>query len=389
MLHSTTTVASMLWLLSSLILFLTLVVSLLGSSNYLSGNKRFWHKNIKSSSPLQVEDVQSFLDSSVDKADRIESGIIFFDEVAVPIIESKAQPQHATKMIRRSKDEIDILAFFPRASHVTISPDAEERPVIDDRVKALNIALSLLTSTTSDELMSERFAGTSASRIYRSFVCPRSNKKRMLETVERAANRTANQIELSLRQIRADEASYLRNIDKSVLEIKGGSKRLDEADIKLNPVVIVCDNLRSAFNVGSIFRSADAAGVQSVMTTGITCHGSNPKLRKTAFSSIDTVPTQHFTDVMDCINELKNSGYTIVAMETTSKSQVYTDIKYPIKVAIIAGNEISGVDTRVMESADMIVEIPTYGAKNSLNVCSATSIILMEILRQYRTQKYI
>jgi 23S rRNA (guanosine2251-2'-O)-methyltransferase len=81
---------------------------------------------------------------------------------------------------------------------------------------------------------------------------------------------------------------------------------------------------------------------------------------------------------------LKKAGYMVVVMETTAKSQIYSDFKYPEKVALIVGNEITGVDPRIIENADAIVEIPTFGTKNSLNVASALPIVLFEALRQWR-----
>jgi tRNA G18 (ribose-2'-O)-methylase SpoU len=76
-------------------------------------------------------------------------------------------------------------------------------------------------------------------------------------------------------------------------------------DSKTHPIVIVLDNLRSAFNVGSIYRTADAGGIKELITVGITPHIPNPKLRKTAMQSLETVPTRHFDNIIDCINNLK------------------------------------------------------------------------------------
>lgn len=189
---------------------------------------------------------------------------------------------------------------------------------------------------------------------------------------------------MALRQVRADRAEYLRNIDKSSIS-------LIETSRKLNPVVLVLDNIRSAFNVGSMFRTAETGGVSELITIGITAHPPyhNQKLRKTAMTALDVVPTRHFDDILVCIDQLKQDGYSIIAMETTSRSQVYSNITYPPKIALILGNEVTGVDTRVMEGADMIVEIPTYGIKNSLNVASAAPVVLFEVLRQWKLSNFI
>ena len=186
-------------------------------------------------------------------------------------------------------------------------------------------------------------------------------------------------IHILYRQVRADRAQYLRNTDRSPVENLNYNiypdmeekSNLNVVRDTVHPVVLVLDNIRSAFNVGSMFRSAETAGAAEIITCGITAHPPHPKLRKTAFSAIDTVPFRHFDDTMSAIQQLKMEGYTIVAMETTSKSQVYTQVTYPSKVALVLGNEVTGVDTQIMDLADIIVQIPTYGIKNSLNVASA------------------
>lgn len=198
-----------------------------------------------------------------------------------------------------------------------------------------------------------------------------------MDPLERAAQRTATQIDLALRQVRADEATYLRNTDREISSHRDAQ-----------PIAFLLDNLRSAFNVGSIFRTAETGGVAEICTIGITPHPpNNSKLRKTAFSSIDVVPSTHFDDVMQSVDYLRKNGYCIVVLETTSQSILYTDVVYPDKVALVVGNELTGVDTRLIEAADVVVEIPTYGVKNSLNVASAAPIVLYEVLRQLRGKK--
>jgi tRNA G18 (ribose-2'-O)-methylase SpoU len=136
--------------------------------------------------------------------------------------------------------------------------------------------------------------------------------------------------------------------------------------------------------VGSIFRSAETAGASLVLTCGITCHPPHPKLMKTALSSADSVPTRHFESTLEALEWLKTQGYTVVVMETTDRSETYTETTYPPMTALVVGNEVSGVDTRLIEMADKVVQIPTYGVKNSLNVASALPIVLFEVLRQWK-----
>ncbi len=365
------------------------------SSQYLQ-SKRFWTKTIVLSDPIDtvnmdIDKLQFQLDNNYDlDMKRIEWGLLLISKgnVIIPIHDGKLQFQHETKITKEENiindSTITICSFTPRAVHVTVNPTEEERKIDIERLYALNNALSILSSTNPNELLSDKYSGTPPSRIYRSFVSPRPSAVHILEPIERAANRTAQQIELAVRQIRADEASYLRNTDKSVLHLNH-NEGVNSTSAKYKPIVLVLDNVRSAFNVGSIFRTAETAGCKMVITCGITCHPPNPKLRKTAFDSIDIVPSVHYDDTMDAINDLKNEGYTIVSMETTSKSISYsTNGIYPKSgIALVAGNEVFGVDTRVMDSCDKIVEIKTYGVKNSLNVASALPIVLFEVIRQW------
>ena len=104
-------------------------------------------------------------------------------------------------------------------------------------------------------------------------------------------------------------------------------------------------------------QQGETAGVEEIVTCGICPTPPHPKLRKTALSAVDTVPCRHYDDTLSAIADLKSEGYTIVVMETTSRSQIYTDIVYPEKVALVLGNEVTGVDTRVMDAADIIAGI--------------------------------
>lgn len=374
-------------------------------------NYRFWTRRIPLTSTIVPSntdhmDSSAMLDPLVDELQRLileqginveklEAGLILVNPLGlvVPIHDGMIQRQHmqylpAVYTQTQAGDPIPIdmwaqfYGFSPRARHVVIAPSEEERPVDVDRLAAVNKALMAL-SITPEDLLGDEFAGTPPSRIYRSFVTPRPNAVYILEPVERAANRTAAQIELALRQVRADRASYLRNTDKSPLAVGTISLQSALPIKKLHPVALVLDNVRSAFNVGSMFRTAETAGAAELITCGITAHPPNPKLRKTAFTAVDVVPTRHFDDILQAVHTLKEEGYHIVAMETTSRSKEYSEVTYPQKVALVLGNEVTGVDTRVMEIADEIVEIPTYGIKNSLNVASAAPVVLFEVLRQW------
>jgi len=96
-----------------------------------------------------------------------------------------------------------------------------------------------------------------------------------------------------------------------------------------------------------------------------------------------SVPTRHFPSTLAALEALRADGYAIYGMETTTKSQSYSQVVFPSKTALVLGNEVTGVDTAVMDACDGLVEIPTYGLKNSLNVASAAPVVVFEVLRQW------
>ena len=223
-------------------------------------------------------------------------------------------------------------------------------------------------------LQDDDAAGNPARKAYYSFINPRPDK-RMLgvrETLARAARRSAQQVAFLDRAYRVRHAPHVRNSDNP-LPAAGESR---------HPVVLVLDNLRSVYNVGSVFRTAETAAAELVITCGITPHPPHDKLRKTAFSAADTVPTRHFSSTVEAVMWLQSVGYRVLAMETTNSSMCYTQCPLTAKTALVLGNEVTGVALEVMEVCDGVVEIPTFGAKNSLNVASACAVVVFEALRQ-------
>jgi tRNA G18 (ribose-2'-O)-methylase SpoU len=150
-----------------------------------------------------------------------------------------------------------------------------------------------------------------------------------------------------------------------------------------HPVRLVLDRLRSAFNVGSIFRTAETARLAEVITCGYTPHPPNPKLQKTALGALDYVPWRHFENAAEAVAALRSEGVVVFALETTTGSETYTDIAFPRPVALVLGNEAAGVDPAVIAACERVVEIPMFGFKNSMNVASACSVVVFEILRQW------
>jgi tRNA G18 (ribose-2'-O)-methylase SpoU len=238
------------------------------------------------------------------------------------------------------------------------------------------------------------YYGKSAIKAYRTFIYPRPSKVDSVrgEDIEVAACRCARQIDFLAKRNRSHQAEWVRHHDQSDGVM---------TDRKLFPLVIVLDNVRSAFNVGSIFRTADACGCSMVITTGITptpFGSGREKLAKSALQADRVVPSKHFTTTKEAIQYLRDehSGFCLVGMETTEKSQCYTKEFYPGQgeftvngkfpehgTVLILGNEVTGVDTEILPLLDKIVEIPMFGTKNSLNIAACAPVVMYEILRQW------
>ncbi len=145
-------------------------------------------------------------------------------------------------------------------------------------------------------------------------------------------------------------------------------------------IVAILNNVRSLYNVGSIFRTSDALGVHKVYLCGITGTPDNPRLHKTALAGLQTVAWEYKKSALRTIKDLKKQGYTIVALELTDSSTPIAPIP-DRPLAIILGHEREGVDTRILAEADHIVHIPMHGAGKSLNVSVAYGIASHELLK--------
>ena len=150
------------------------------------------------------------------------------------------------------------------------------------------------------------------------------------------------------------------------------------------PIVVVLENIRSAYNVGSIFRTADAFLLQGLYICGYTAYPPHKEIRKTALGADETVHWKHFKKVQDALEELRADGYKIYAVEQASNSIHLQDFNYGgEKVAVILGNEVTGVEQSTIEQADGVIEIPQLGMKHSLNVSVAAGVVLWELVRAH------
>jgi tRNA G18 (ribose-2'-O)-methylase SpoU len=146
---------------------------------------------------------------------------------------------------------------------------------------------------------------------------------------------------------------------------------------------IVLDNIRSVFNVGSIFRSADGAGsVEKIYLCGITTDIGNPKLEKTALGATDMVPSEHYDTTEDALEEIKEMNIPIYSVELTEDAKNFQEIDYPNEVALVFGHEKEGINKKILDkfSTEKIM-VPMRGMKESLNVANCATTVLYEITR--------
>lgn len=149
------------------------------------------------------------------------------------------------------------------------------------------------------------------------------------------------------------------------------------------PLVVVLDHVRSLYNVGSVFRTADAFRLQGVCLCGITARPPHPEIHKTALGAEDSVDWQYFERTEDCVQHLKQNGYVVYAIEQCEGSTLLNEIEDEElrnkKLAIVLGNEVKGVQQQVVDQCDGCLEIPQYGTKHSMNVSVTAGIVIWEL----------
>ncbi len=150
------------------------------------------------------------------------------------------------------------------------------------------------------------------------------------------------------------------------------------------PLIVVLDDVRSMYNVGSVFRTADAFRVEAIYLCGITAQPPHPEIHKTALGAEDTVAWQHFPTALEAVKELKQQGYTIYSIEQCEGSTMLQNLPTGRggSFALILGNEVKGVHQEVVDASDGCIEIPQYGTKHSLNVSTTAGIVIWEFAKR-------
>jgi len=149
------------------------------------------------------------------------------------------------------------------------------------------------------------------------------------------------------------------------------------------PIIAVLENVRSAYNVGSVFRTADAFLIEAVYLVGYTAFPPHKEIKKTALGAEDTVSWKHYRKIEEAVEELRGIGYSIYAVEQAVDSMLLHQAQPSPgeKIAVIFGNEVSGVEQSTLALSDGCIEIPQLGMKHSLNISVAAGIVLWELIR--------
>ncbi len=150
------------------------------------------------------------------------------------------------------------------------------------------------------------------------------------------------------------------------------------------PVAILLDNVRSMYNVGAFFRTADAARLEKLYLCGITGYPPKRAISKTALGAEETVPWQHGWDPEPLLDQMRERGYELAAVETTAHAVDLFDWQPRFPVCAVFGHEVDGIRPQVSARCDTHVRIPMLGAKHSLNVATAGGVVIYELLRKYR-----
>jgi tRNA G18 (ribose-2'-O)-methylase SpoU len=168
-----------------------------------------------------------------------------------------------------------------------------------------------------------------------------------------------------------------------------GKKRIPLGDLtktKRHPVYVLCDNIRSIYNIGSVFRTSDAALIEKLYLTGYSPYPPRPEIEKVALGATEAVPWEYVKDPMDVVTKLRALGVKIAPLEITHNSRNYTDIKMQdFPLCLVLGNELTGVSNDLIAVSDFSIEIPQFGFKHSMNVSVAYGIAVMELVKIFRS----
>jgi tRNA G18 (ribose-2'-O)-methylase SpoU len=152
-------------------------------------------------------------------------------------------------------------------------------------------------------------------------------------------------------------------------------------EAKKTPIIIILDNIRSLNNIGSVFRTSDAFLVEKIYLCGITATPPHKDIHKTALGSTDTVAWEYVENTLDLVEKLKTEDVKIIAIEQAENATMLNDFKVEpnTKYALVFGNEVKGVAQKVVDASDVVIEIPQFGTKHSLNISVSCGVVVWDM----------
>jgi len=150
------------------------------------------------------------------------------------------------------------------------------------------------------------------------------------------------------------------------------------------PLIVILDNIRSLNNIGSVFRTSDAFLVEKIYLCGITATPPNKEIHKTALGATDSVDWEYSENTIDVVDKLKADNIEVISIEQAENAIMLDKFKVEDnkKYAIIFGNEVKGVDQKIVSISDKVIEIPQYGTKHSLNISVSAGVVIWEMFKQ-------
>ncbi len=155
------------------------------------------------------------------------------------------------------------------------------------------------------------------------------------------------------------------------------------------PLIIVLDNIRSLNNIGSIFRTADAFLVKKIYLCGITAKPPHKDIQKTALGAQDSVEWEYAENIMDVVSKLQSEGVFVASIEQAELAVNLNDfsVQKEMTYAVIFGNEVKGVQQKVVTASDVVIEIPQFGTKHSLNISVSVGVVVWDLFVKLRSEK--
>jgi len=167
--------------------------------------------------------------------------------------------------------------------------------------------------------------------------------------------------------------------------------RLSVADFKQSkktPIIVVLDNIRSLNNIGSVFRTCDAFLIEKIYLCGITAKPPHKDIHKTALGSTDSVTWEYIEDTLELIEKLKDSNIKIISVEQAENATMLNDFNpnQQTTYAVVFGNEVKGVSQEVVSASDIVIEIPQFGTKHSLNISVSAGVVIWDLFSKMKKE---